>query len=196
MDSSDNVTFCLLPGPGIIQDKGWLLKSHTALTKCVNYLHVHGKGIQLVEQSMSYEFNMCSQCRLGTWVLMLCSVWVFTQFATIFRNMLSALSLCIVSLTNCISCCLVWLRTYWIGCSNTRELEIYTINATVDPHQYLDIRVSNAALKQSMHCKAAITKAKRSLEWSEHWQWNMLQFSSSRKITRILWQLQPWMSWW
>jgi len=158
MDSTDNVTLCWLPGSGIIQDKRWLLKSHMALTKYVNYVHLHGKGIQLFEQSMSHEFNRCSQPSLGTWMLMLWSLLVLAQFATIFGNMLSALSIGIVSLINCISCCLVWLRTYWIGYSNTWELEIYTINATVDPHQYLDIRVSNDAITQSMHSKPATTK--------------------------------------
>jgi len=195
MDSSENVTLFWLPGSRIIRNKWWLLKSHMAHARCVKFLKVRRWGISLFDHSITQETSIFTWSCSSTIILMLCTLWLSTQSATSSGNTLSAMSIGFGSLMNWISCSWGWLKTYCTGYSNTWKLEIAWINLTIDSHRCHDIPVSSTSLNHLIHWKAAPGKVKRSVEWSEHWQWIVLQFLSARQMTGKLRRKQPLMKW-
>jgi len=70
------------------------------------------------------------------------------------------------------------------------------INFTIDSHCCRHIPASSTSLNHSIYWKVAPGKAKRSVEWSEHWQWIALQFLTAPRTTGKLHQKQPPMKWW
>jgi len=97
---------------------------------------------------------------------------------------------------NYISCCLVELKTYCTGCSNTCKLEMSRINLTIDSHRCHNIPASIPFLNHLIQWKVAPSKVKRSIEWSEHWQWIALQFMSAPRMRGKLRRKQHRMKWW
>jgi len=195
MDSKDNVILFWQPGSGIIQNKSWLPKSHMVHAQCVKCLMVHWWGIPLFDHSISQEISMFIRSFWMNQLLMLGIILVFIQLETTSGNTLSAMSHDFRSLINCISCSWVQLKSYCTGCSNTWKLEIWRINLTIDSHRYHDSQVSSASLNHLISWNAGPGREKRSVAWSEHWQWIALWFFTALRIMRKLRQKHSLMKW-
>jgi len=92
-----------LPGSGIIPNKSWLLKSHMAHARCVNFLKVRRWDIQLFDHLITHEINMITWSIWTKLISMFCTLLVLIQSATSSGNTLSAMSIAFGSLMNCIS---------------------------------------------------------------------------------------------
>jgi len=104
MDSRDNVILFWLPGSGIIWNKSWLLKSHTADAWRVRFLLVCWWGIQLFNYWITHEISMFTWSFWTKLISMFCTLLVFIQSAINSGNTRSAMSITFGSLMNCISC--------------------------------------------------------------------------------------------
>jgi len=132
MDSSGNVNLCWLPRSGIIWNKSWLLKSHMTHAWCVKFLKVRQWGIHRFDYSITQKTSIFTRSCWRTIILMLCTLSVCTQSATISGNTLSAMSIGFGNLMNCISCSWVQSKTYCTGCSKTWKREMSRINSTIN----------------------------------------------------------------
>jgi len=122
---------------------------------------------------------------------MLCTLMVFIQSATSSGNSLSAMSIAMGSLMNCISCSIVQLMIYCTDCSNTSKLEVSRINLTIDSHRYHVIQASSTSHNHFIHWKAHPGRENTSGAWYEHWHWIALQFLTAPRMQGKLWWKQP-----